>query len=263
MRNKPEERSPGTLRYPVPPRSRPPLTEQWPPPAFFPDYLRRLREAYVPELPLPRRFPEPLGGVIRTILSQQNTRRVAGRQWEVLTATYPRWEAALADGPDGIAATLKGAGGGLSRLKADYIYGLLAHLEETRGELSLRFLRDFPLTPQGDEEARRALAALPGVGHKTVALVLLFDLGRAAMPVDGNMERAAKRLELVPAGWSSDRVERWYDEAAPRDWETRFALHLSGVRHGRVTCRPQRPLCGECVLREFCPAAAIFELEEG
>ena len=31
------------------------------------------------------------------------------------------------------------------------------------------------------ERPRRALAALPGVGHKTVALVLLFDLGRAAM----------------------------------------------------------------------------------
>lgn len=253
----------GTLRYPVPPRSPRPLTEAWPPPAFFPEYLRRLREAYVPELPLPRHFPDPLGGVIRTILSQQNTRRVAGRQWEALTATYPQWEAALADGEDGIEATLKGAGGGLARLKASYLSGLLAHLAHTRGELSLRFLRDFPHTPEGDEEARRALAALPGVGHKTVALVLLFDLRRPAMPVDGHMERVAKRLELVPAIWSSARVERWYDEAAPRDWETRYALHLSGVRHGRQTCRPQRPLCPECVLREFCPAAAIFGAGEG
>lgn len=258
------------LRCPVPSRSRSAsrpktpiaLTEQVPPPAWFPEYLRRLRETYAPDLPAPRRFPEPLGGVIRTILAQQNTRRVAQRQWEVLTTVYPQWEAALMDGPDGIAATLKSAGGGLSRMKADYIYGVLAHLEETRGELSLRFLRDFPQTPGGHEQARAALAALPGVGHKTVALVLLFDLIRPAMPVDGNMERVAKRLELVPTNWNSHKVERWYGEAVPPDWETRYALHISGVRHGRDTCRSQRPLCPECVLREFCPSAALFELGE-
>lgn len=85
------------LRCPVPSRSRSAsrpktpiaLTEQVPPPAWFPEYLRRLRETYAPDLPAPRRFPEPLGGVIRTILAQQNTRRVAQRQWEVLTTVYP------------------------------------------------------------------------------------------------------------------------------------------------------------------------------
>ena len=249
------------LRCPVPPRSpAPALSEQNPPPAWFGEYLSRLRETYAPELPPPRQFPDPLGGLIRTVLSQQNTRRVAGRQWEVLTATYPQWEAALLDGPDGIEATLKSAGGGLSRMKADYIYGILAHLEDTRGSLSLRFLREFPRTPAGDEEARQALAALPGVGHKTVALVCLFDLRRPAMPVDGHMERAAKRLELLPAGWNSLKVERWYAEVVPTDWETRFALHISGVRHGQGTCRSKHPLCPACPLREFCPSAAIFEL---
>lgn len=237
-----------------------PLSEQNPPPAWFGAYLSRLRETYAPELPPPRSFPDPLGGLIRTILSQQNTRRVAQRQWEVLTATYPQWEAALLDGPDGIEATLKSAGGGLSRLKADYIYGILAHLDEQHGALSLRFLREFPHTPPGHEQARAALAALPGVGHKTVALVLLFDLRRPAMPVDGNMERAAKRLELVPAAWNSHKVERWYAEVVTGDWETRFALHISGVRHGRDTCRSKHPLCPACPLREFCPSAAIFEL---
>lgn len=227
-------------------------------PDWFPEYLRRLRERHAPELPPPRRFPEPLGGVIRTLLSQQNTRRVAARQWEVLTATYPQWEQALLDGPDGVEAVLRSAGGGLARLKANYIYGVLAALEETRGELSLRFLRELPQTPQGDAEAHAALSALPGVGHKTAALVLLFDLLRPAMPVDNNIERAAKRLELVPAAWSSAKVERWYDRAVPRDWETRYALHLSGVRHGRDVCLSRRPRCGECVLSEFCPVAGLL-----
>lgn len=240
------------------PRPTLPLAEQVPPPAWFGEYLRLLRETYAPELPAPRRFPEPLGGVIRTILSQQNTRAVAQRQWEALTMTYPQWEMALLDGPDGIEAVLRRAGGGLARMKADYIYGVLAHLKETRGSLSLRFLREFPLTPEGHAEARAALEALPGVGHKTVALVMLFDLLRPAMPVDGNMERAAKRLGLVPERWNGLKVERWYAEVVPPDWDTRFALHISGVRHGRDTCKPREPLCGQCVLQSFCPSAGIL-----
>lgn len=223
----------------------------------MPEVLTCLRQQYVPELPAPRRFPEPLDGVIRVILAQQNTRRVASRQWESLKTVYPRWEAALADGPDGIEATLRQAGGGLTRMKADYIYGVLHALAESRGELSLRFLRDLD-----DTEIRRTLESLPGVGMKTTSLVMLFDLLRPAMPVDSHIERWTKRLELVPARWSANRVEQWYDEAVPRDWETRYALHLSGVDHGQETCKSHKPLCAQCVLRQWCPSAAIFLLEE-
>ncbi|RJF73901.1 endonuclease III [Deinococcus cavernae] len=195
--------------------------------------------------------------MIRAILAQQNTRRVASRQWETLKTVYPQWEAALADGPDGIETTLKQAGGGLTRMKADYLYGVLDALAQSRGELSLRFLRELD-----DREIRRALEQLPGVGMKTASLVMLFDLLRPAMPVDGNIERWTKRLELVPARWNANKVEGWFDEAIPRDWETRYALHLSGVDHGQETCKSQKPLCAACVLREWCPSAALFLLED-
>ena len=170
---------------------------------WFGEYLSRLRDTYASELPPPRQFPDPLGGLIRTILSQQNTRRVAQRQWEVLTATYPQWEAALLDGPDGIESTLKSAGGGLSRMKADYIYGILAHLKEHHGGLSLRFLREFPHTPEGHEQARQALAALPGVGHKTVALVLLFSWPLDSTPYWG---LSGNRLDLNVYRWGGEYV---------------------------------------------------------
>ncbi|WP_291426511.1 endonuclease III [Deinococcus sp.] len=232
--------------------AKPSLTQQCPPPDFLLDVVARLLQRYVPVLPAPRRFPEPLSGVVRVLLAQQNTRWVAQRQWEALQATYPQWEAALLDGPDGLETTLRRAGGGLTRMKAGYIYGVLAALEEAHGRLSLEFLRDLP-----DAEARAALEALPGVGQKTASLVLLFDLIRPAMPVDGHIERWAKRLELVPEKWNVNRVEKWFDEALPRDWELRYGLHLSGVNHGRETCKSQRPLCAECVLLELCPSAGI------
>lgn len=235
----------------MPPRSK--LTPQQPPPAFLPELIQRLREHYLPHLPAPRRFAEPLNGVVRVILAQQNTRRVASRQWETLRRVYPQWEAAYADGPDGIEATLRQAGGGLTGTKADYIYGVLSALEQSRGDLSLRFLRDLD-----DTQVRQTLESLPGVGQKTASLVMLFDLLRPAMPVDNNIERWAKRMELVPGKWSVNRVEGWFEGAVPRDWETRYALHLSGVDHGQDTCKSQKPLCEACVLRQWCPSAALF-----
>lgn len=242
-------------------RPRPPLTEQVPPPEFLPQVLQRLRERYAATLPAPRRFPDPLDGVLRVILAQQNTRAIAARQWDMLRATYPVWEAAYADGPDGIESTLRQAGGGLTRTKAAYLWGILDALEqfndlEPSGELSLRFLHGLD-----DAEARQVLQSLPGVGQKTASLVLLFDLRRPAMPVDNNIERWIKRLELVPARWNANRIEVWLEHTLAPDWETRYALHISGVRHGHETCKSQRPLCAECVLLEFCPTGGLLQRE--
>ncbi|AWN23956.1 Fe-S cluster assembly protein HesB [Deinococcus irradiatisoli] len=233
--------------------TRTPLSEQAPPSPALPEIARRLAERYLPTPPTPRQAAEPLDGLISTILSQQNTAPITRRQFAGLKAAYPGWEAALADGPDGIEAVLKAAGGGLSRIKADYIWNVLHQLEETRGGLSLKDTRRM-----NDAEVRALLQSLPGVGMKTASCVLLFDLARPAMPVDTHIWRLARRLELVPGSWNAVKVEQWFDEVLPRSWKGRYTFHVAAIRHGRETCKAQRPLCGECVLRELCPSAGIF-----
>ena len=57
------------------------------------------------------------------------------------------------------------------------------------------------------DAARRDLTALPGVGPKTAACVLMFALGRPAMPVDTHVHRVSRRLGLIP--------DRMSAEAAP------------------------------------------------
>ncbi|THF89047.1 endonuclease III [Deinococcus sp. KSM4-11] len=214
---------------------------------------RRLRDRYLPDPPRAQRAPEPLDGLISTILSQQNTAPITRRQFAALKATYPRWEAALADGPDGIETVLRDAGGGLSRLKAGYIHAALAHLEATRGALSLRDLRDLP-----DTEVRALLEGMPGVGMKTASCVMLFDLIRPAMPVDTHIWRISTRLGLTPEGWNAVKVERWFDRVLTREWAARYTFHVSAIRHGRETCRARNPRCDQCVLLDLCPAAALL-----
>lgn len=206
-----------------------------------------------PDLPRLRGTPELLDALIRTVLGQQNTDEAARRQYSALQAAYPRWEAALIDGPDGIEVILKGAGGGLSRVKAAYLHGLLTALHERRGHLNLQHLRHEPT-----EAVRAELEALPGVGRHTANLLLTFELGRPAIPVEGNIERIVKRLQWVPERWSNHRVERWLDQILPRDWATRATFHVAMVRHGRHTCYARSPRCDTCVLRDLCPSAALL-----
>ncbi|MFC4636932.1 endonuclease III domain-containing protein [Deinococcus hohokamensis] len=229
------------------------LHEQVPAPRWLPEMVTRLLAAYHPDPPQPRPERRVLDALVRTLLSQQNTSAVASRQFEALKAAYPRWEAALLDGPEGIEEVLRAAGGGLARIKAGYIHGILAYLDTALGTLDLGAARDLD-----DTGARALLEGLPGVGMKTASLVLLFDLLRPALPVDGNIERVAKRLELVPPRWSAEKVERWFDGVIERDWTLRAAFHVAGVRHGRLTCRPRDPRCDRCVLRDLCPSAALL-----
>ncbi len=229
-----------------------------PAPAHLLEIARRLRERYLPDDPLPHRSAEPLNGLISTILSQQNTAPITRRQFAALKTAYPRWEAALADGPDGIEVVLKGAGGGLSRIKAGYIHAALTHLEATRGTLSLRDLRDLP-----DDQVRALLEGMPGVGMKTASCVLLFELARPAMPVDTHIWRIATRLGLTPEGWNAVKVERWFDRVLPREWAARYTFHVATIRHGRETCRARNPRCDSCVLLDLCPAAALLGPETG
>ena len=231
---------------------RPTLQEQSPPDTL-PEIARRLAKRYLPTAPAPRQAAEPLDGLISTILSQQNTAPITRRQFAALKTAYPRWEAALLDGPDGIEAVLKAAGGGLSRVKAGYIWNVLRQLEDTRGTLSLKGTRDM-----NDAQVRTLLESLPGVGMKTASCVLLFDLSRPAMPVDTHIGRIARRLELVPAAWNAVKIEKWFDEVLPRTWRERYTFHVAAIRHGRETCKAQRPLCRKCVLQDLCPAAGVF-----
>lgn len=223
-----------------------------PAPAQLPEVTALLRRVYSPQPAQLRRPDEPLGALIRILLAQQNTATVTRRQYAALQAAYPHWEMALLDGPDGLEATLRGAGGGLTRIKADYIYQLLHQLDEGRGSLSLRFLYDLPT-----QEARAALQAFPGVGQKTASLFLLFEMGRAAMPVENNIQRVLKRLEWVPASWNLNKSEHYLAAILPSDWEYLYHFHLAFIRHGRQICTA-KPSCAQCPIQEFCPSAALF-----
>ncbi len=194
---------------------------------------------------------DPLAEMVLTVLSQNTADTNSGRAFIQLMRRFPSWRA-IADAPlEDVFATIQG--GGLAQQKAPRIQAILRAVFDRSPDGNVAFLTEMPL-----HEARAWLRALPGVGPKTAACVLLFALGLPAMPVDTHVERVSKRLGLIPAKTTPeqahDRLEAIVD---PADY---YTFHMLLIKHGRRLCGARRPDCGHCPLEPHCPAS---ELPEG
>jgi endonuclease III len=212
----------------------------------------RLRSLY--GRPVQHPHHRPLEELVRTILSQNTNDTNRDVAFERLRARFPAWEQ-VRDAPlDDVVEAIRP--GGLAPQKAPRIQAALREITSRpipvgeaeaveRADLDLSWLEKAPR-----EQALDFLTALPGVGRKTAACVLIFSFGRAEIPVDTHVYRVGGRLGLFPATTS---FERAHDEMrAITDPEDAYELHINLIRHGRAVCRP-RPRCDQCALRRMCP----------
>ena len=211
------------------------------------EITRRLSALYGD--PLWRPHGDPMSELVLTILSQNTSDTNSGRAFMRLKQRFPIWEDLLAADPDDIIPAIQV--GGLARIKAPRIKAILEEVWGRLGSLDLLFLKDLPM-----DEAKAWLRSLPGVGPKTAACVLMFALGRPALPVDTHVHRVAQRLGLVPpkagAAEAHDLLE------AILDPDEVYTFHISLIKHGRRLCHAQRPLCDRCPLLDGCPAGRRF-----
>jgi endonuclease III len=198
----------------------------------------RLREIYgvPPEEP----HGDPVGELIKTVLSQHTNDRNRDRAFAALRERFPDWEE-VRDAPvDELEEAIRP--GGLAKQKAPRIQAILEQLGDPP---DLAWLEHAPRA-----ESLDFLLALPGVGRKTAACVLIFTWGIPEIPVDVHVHRVGGRLGLFPAKAS---FEKAHDEmlaiVSPAD---AHEFHVNLIRHGRTVCRP-KPRCGECGLRRMCP----------
>ncbi|MSQ61468.1 MAG: endonuclease III [Dehalococcoidia bacterium] len=187
---------------------------------------------------------DPMTELVLTLLSQNTSDRNSGRAFIRLRERYPTWEQVLAadvkDVEDAIAI------GGLAPTKAPRLKALLVEVAARRNGFNLSNLEDMPL-----EEAKAWLRELPGVGPKTAACVLMFALGRPALPVDTHVHRVAQRLGLIPPKMPPEQAHGVLEALVPP--ELTYAFHIALIKHGRRLCDARRPQCGDCPLLDGCP----------
>jgi endonuclease-3 len=217
----------------------------------------RLRDVY--GVPLMRPHGHPIAELILTVLSQSTNDRNRDVAFLRLRERMASWEqvrdAPLAEVEEAIRP------GGISKVKSARIQAILRAITDNPGphpasdpaphELSLDWLPDAPLS-----EARDYLTALPGVGRKTAACVLLFAYGLHDVPVDTHVSRVGMRLELLRPGAPFEELHDGMLALTPPGQE--LELHVNLLRHGRRTCHARSPACGECALARMCPSRETF-----
>jgi endonuclease-3 len=189
---------------------------------------------------------DPISTLVATILSQNTSDANSSRAFDSLMAAFGNWESVADADPEGIAKSIRS--GGLAEIKAGRIKLVLQEVQRQRGGLEMGFLEEMPLS-----EAMSWLMQLPGVGPKTASCVLLFSLGRPALPVDTHVLRVSRRLGLIDSKTNAERAHRLLEEVVPA--KDVYSFHLNMIEHGRRVCKAQRPHCEMCVLREVCPSA--------
>lgn len=185
----------------------------------------------------------PIDSLVLTILSQNTNDVNRDRAFERLRERFPAWETVRDAEMEELVEAIRPAG--LAPTKGPRIQESLRRITAERGEISLDFLADLPL-----EEARTWLLAIPGVGPKTAAIVLLFALGMPAFPVDTHVHRVTRRLGLIPEKTSREKAHVLLEQIVPP--EIYYPFHLNLIEHGRAVCHARGPECACCVLQDQC-----------
>ncbi len=208
----------------------------------------RLRLVY--GIPRAKPHGHPIAELILTVLSQSTNDRNRDVAYLALRDRFPgdTW-VKVRDAPvDEIEEAIRP--GGISKVKSARIKSILQAITESSPgeELSLDWLAGQPVAA-----GQRYLTALPGVGRKTAACVLLFALGMRDVPVDTHVSRVGARLGLFRPGAGFDELHDTMLAITPPGEE--LELHLNLLRHGRRTCYARRPDCRGCALQRMCPSA--------
>jgi len=196
----------------------------------------------VPQWDGPR---EPLGTMIRTILSQSTSDTNSAAAYRSLRKRFRTWKAAAQAGPEQIADAIRQ--GGLAKQKSVRIHHLLLWARKKFGGYNID-----PICGMAPKEAYDLFCSLHGIGVKTVAVTLLFACGKDVFPVDTHVNRISRRVGVVPGNSSPQKTHRLMEPHVPEG--KALSLHVNLLRLGREICRGN-PNCPACPLQRTCDYA--------
>jgi endonuclease-3 len=186
---------------------------------------------------------DPLETLVITILSQNTTDTNRDRAFQALQRQYPTWDDVLGANEKELAEVIKVAG--LSNQRSKRIQYLLRWSKKRFGGFDLSEVCSWSY-----DRACEELDHLPGIGIKTISVMLLFACGHDLCPVDTHVYRVVGRLGWVGDVKSRDDMFQKLRGKFPNG--KGLSLHINLIRLGRQNCKPRNPLCPECPLKGEC-----------
>lgn len=199
--------------------------------------MRRLIDEY-PEARCELDHRNPFELLAATILSAQCTDARVNMVTPHLFAAYPTPDDLAHADPERVEEIVRSTG--FYKNKTRSLIGMASALTERFG---------------GEVPGKMSdLVTIPGVGRKTANVVRSVALGLPGLPVDTHVTRLSHRLGLT-SETDPVKIEHELNAMIPAAERGRFSLRL--ILHGRRVCVARKPRCGECVLADFCPSAAL------
>lgn len=198
------------------------------------EVIENYLDELLPDPPCELQYKKDYELLIAVMLSAQTTDKRVNQVTSVLFSVYPTLEK-LKEVPIATLEEILRPLGSF-RKKAQYVKSIATILVDQYGKV-------MPTT-------REELERLPGIGRKTVSVVLseLYDLPEFA--VDTHVERVSKRLLLAKECDGVLEIEKKLKRKFDRcEWGRR---HKQMVLFGRYYCKAMRPECEGCKLKGFC-----------
>lgn len=193
----------------------------------FVQFIQKTLDDLFPDPPIPLQHKDAYTLLIAVLLSQSCTDERVNKTTPKLFALADTPQKMMKCAVDEVEKIIRPLG--LSRAKAKNIVKLSEILvKEHKGKVPASF-----------EE----LEALPGVGHKTAAVVMCQAFHKPAFPVDTHIHRLAKRWGLT-AGKTREKTEKDLKKLFPqKSWAK---LHLQMIYFGRTYCPARGHNAGKC-----------------
>jgi len=185
-----------------------------------------------------------VGALIATLLSQHTSDLNSGRAFASLKSAFPGgWDEVREAPVRRIADAIRQ--GGLADMKAPRISSLLNEINDRNGTTTLDAIKSMR-----DEDAMAYLMSYHGIGPKTAACVLMFNLGRPVIAVDTHVHRVSLRIGLVAPKTSAERTQDELLALVGKRFAYSFHVHL--IEHGRALCHARKPECSICPVSKKC-----------
>jgi len=177
----------------------------------------------------------PYRHLIGTILSARSRDEMTDRITDELFRRYPTPRALARADHQTVRRILKPIG--FYRMKTRYVTEAAKRVVESGVPRTLEGLMD-----------------IPGVGRKVANCVLVYAFGQEAIPVDTHVHRVSNRMGWVRTK-KPEETERALVRIVPRRlWSL---VNEALVAHGKRTCRPIGPKCGECSVQRWCRRVGV------
>jgi len=189
--------------------------------------IQKILDKLYPKTPIPLDHEDPYTLLIAVLLSGQSTDKMVNRVTPDLFKLADTSEKMTQLSIEEIKGIIKPCG--LSNNKSKAIWNLSKIiLEEFNGKVPDNY---------------KDLESLPGVGHKTAAVVMSQAFGEPAFPVDTHIHRLAHRWGLSN-GKNVVQTEKDLKAAFPKNkWNK---LHLQMIFFGREYCVARGHEIGKC-----------------